>query len=457
MVLSRIERTIRRYRMFEGARRVGVAVSGGADSVCLLYTLLELAPRYGISLAVLHVDHGLRGAESTGDAEFVRGLADQLGLALFCQKVELAGVAGNLEQEARRARLTFFNEWRAQGDLDRVATGHTRSDQAETVLFRLLRGSGGAGLAGIRPVTGEGLIRPLIGIDRQDVLAYLRARGLAWREDASNQSLDFARNRIRLSLLPQLSREWNPALGATLANMGDWAFEEEAWKTAEIERLAADHLSWHRGAVLVPAAVLASLPRAAGRRLARHAIQQVRRSLRSVNFDHVEAVLDLSLDAEGGTACLPGLVVERSFEWVRFAHPASRSPWQFAAPVPGTFSLPGADLSLSLEIVDNSETSGSSRYVYNNEMGCLDWDRLPGSTRLRSWLDGDRYQPNGSAGEIKLKDLFQRARVPIWERDGWPVLEAGERIVWSRQFGAAAWCAAGPETRFILRVSEAGK
>lgn len=456
-MLSRIERTIRRYRMFEGARRVGVAVSGGADSVCLLHALLELAAGYGITLTVLHLDHGLRGAESTGDAEFVGALADRLGLALFCQKVTLAGTAGNLEQEARRARLAFFHERRAQGALDRVATGHTRSDQAETVLFRLLRGSGGAGLSGIRPVTDDGLIRPLIGVDRQDVLEYLRARSIEWREDASNRSFDFARNRIRLSLLPQLSQEWNPACGATLANIADWAFEEEAWKAAEVERLAADHLVRERGAALIRAAVLASMPRAVARRLVRYAVEQVRGGLRSVSFEHVEAVLELCSDPEGGTACLPGLVVERSFEWVRFSHPASRAQWEFAATVPGTFPLPGTNRAISLEIVDNSETSCSSYYVYNSEMGCLDWNRLSGSTRLRSWHDGDRYQPNGSTGEIKLKDLFQRARVPTWERAGWPILEAGERIVWSRQFGAAAWCAAGPETRLILRISEAGK
>jgi len=455
--LRRIERVIRRYRMFEGARRIGVAVSGGADSVCLLHILLELAPRYGISLAVLHVDHGLRGDESTGDADFVRALAGRLGLALFCQKLDFGESGGNLEQAARHGRLAFFAECRAKADLDRVATGHTRSDQAETVLFRILRGAAGAGLAGIRPVTADGLVRPLLAVDRQDVLEYLRSRHLEWREDGSNQSRDFARNRIRLSLLPQLAQEWNPAIRETLANMADWAFEEEAWQSVEIQRLAADHLTCEGGRGLIRAGVLASLPRAVARRLVRHVIERVKGDLRSVNFDHVEAVLDLSTEPKGGTACLPGLIVQRSFDWVCFAHSPGRGEWEVMAQVPGTIAIPGTKLSVSLEIVDNSETSGSSYYVYNNEMGCLDWNRLPGSTRLRSWHHGDRYQPKGSAGEIKIKDLFQQARVPVWERQGWPVLESGERIVWSRQFGAAAWCAAGPETRLILRVSEAGQ
>ena len=173
-MLGRIQRTIDRYRMFDGVRNVGVAVSGGADSVCLLHALAELAPRCGLGLSVLHVDHGLRGAESRGDAEFVRCLAERLGLDFRARTLDLSRIDGNLEQEARRARLEFFGRQIADGLVDRVATGHTRSDQAETVLFRILRGSGGAGLAGIRPVTASGLVRPLIAIDRAAVVGYLR-------------------------------------------------------------------------------------------------------------------------------------------------------------------------------------------------------------------------------------------------------------------------------------------
>jgi tRNA(Ile)-lysidine synthase len=184
-------------------------------------------------------------------------------------------------------------------------------------------------------------------------------------------------------------------------------------------------------------------------------VERVKGDTRSLAFEHIDHVLALSGDPEGGAASLPGLVVRRSFDWVRFAIPETAREWQLAAPVPGRVVLPGTKLLISLEIVDNSETIGQSQSVYNNkEMGCLDWNRLPSSRMLRSWQHGDRYQPIGAAAETKLKDLFQRARVPVWERDGWPVLEAGDRIAWSRRFGAAAWCAAGPESKTVLRVRE---
>src|SRR5438046_1413743 len=181
--------------MFEPGDRVGVAVSGGADSVLLLHTLFELAPRWDLKLQVLHLDHGLRAEESRADAQFVRGLAAGFGLEAHidaCDVAQLKRETGdNLEQAARRARRAFFDRIRQAEKLDRIATGHTRSDQAETVLFRFLRGSGTAGLAAIRPVTSAGLVRPLIEVERSDIEQYLAERGIPWRNDSSNASLEF--------------------------------------------------------------------------------------------------------------------------------------------------------------------------------------------------------------------------------------------------------------------------
>src|SRR5207302_1755947 len=176
-------------------------------------------------------------------------------------------IDSNLEQVARECRLSFFQERIASGTIDRVATGHTRSDQAETVLFRFLRGSGTAGLAAIRPVTASGIIRPLIEIDRSEVLDFLRARNLRWREDSTNASPKFARNRIRHNLLPQLALDWNPAIAETLAHTADWALGEEAWWRSEIDRLAAAHFTERDGAILVRAEALRDLPIAPARRL----------------------------------------------------------------------------------------------------------------------------------------------------------------------------------------------
>jgi len=232
------------------------------------------------------------------------------------------------------------------------------------------------------------------------------------------------------------------------------ALGEEAWWRSEIDRLSAAHFTERDGAILLPADALRDLPIAPARRLVRRAIDRVKGNLRAIDFHHVEAVLALAADPEGGATRVPGVVVCRSFDWVRFAQPAPQPAWQVSPCIPGSTPVPGTDSSISLDIVDNSETSGPSQCVYNKEMGCLDWKLLPGSPTLRNWRPGDRYQPIGTPGEKKLKHLFQEARVPVWERAAWPVLEAGGRIVWSRRFGPAAWCAADSQSPVILRVRE---
>jgi tRNA(Ile)-lysidine synthase len=460
-LLERVVQTIQRHRMITPGQHAGVAVSGGADSVCLLHLLASLAPAWDLRLTVLHLDHGWRGEESREDAEFVRALAASLGLPIEIRRASLADSRGNREQAARTARLEFFRDAMAVHGIARVALGHTRSDQAETVLFRFLRGSGTAGLAAIRPVTDAGIVRPLLEIGREEVRQFLRQGGFRWREDSTNASPRFARNRIRQALLPQLRAEWNPAIEATLAHTADWALAEEAWWDAEIDRLAAARLVEKDGRVLVSAAALRDLPLAAARRLVRRAIERVHGGLAGVDFAHSAAVLELAA-RRGGTGSFraAGVRVCRSFDWLCFtavtAKASGISGYRLPAEVPGVVPLPAQAVSLSLELVENRETSGTFDCVYNKEVDCLDWQRLSGPLEVRNWRPGDLYQPVGSATGKKLKALFQQARVPVWERPGWPVLADGDAIVWTRRFGPATRVAAGNGASLVLRIREIG-
>jgi len=455
ILLDRVVHTIERHRMFAPGDRVAVAVSGGADSVCLLHVLLELAPRWDLTLGVLHVNHNLRGEASRGDADFVRSLAERLNLPFALRDLDLSNSGGNLEQAAREARLAFFHDHLTGGLATRVAVGHTRSDQAETVLFRFLRGSGATGLAAIRPVTDPGIVRPLIEIERSEILRFLGDRAIAWREDSTNAALDFARNRIRHQLLPQLAREWNPALSETLAHTADLSLAEEAYWRVEMERLADLHLTRRDGAVILSATALAALPLAAARRLVRHAIQLAGGGHESSDYSHIAAVLELAARPRGtGRTQLRGLEVQRSFEWLRFAPAAPGGAFCLRPAVPGVTRIPGTDFAISLELLENSETSRSSNTVYNSQMGCLDWNRLSGPLELRSWQPGDQYRPMGIPAAKKIKTLFQQARIPAWERAQWPVLTDAESIVWARRFGTAAAVAAGIESSRVLAVGE---
>jgi tRNA(Ile)-lysidine synthase len=446
-VVDRVARTISRYNMFASGHRVGIAVSGGADSVCLLHILREIAPRWDLSLTVLHLNHQLRGTESEEDAAFVAGLAAALGLSVIVERADVQGTGGNLEEAGRDARREFY---RKHG-FDRVATGHTLNDQAETVLYRLIRGSGTAGLSGVRPVSGDGLVRPLIECGRTEIEAWLCERGIVWRDDRTNSDVKFARNRIRHELLPYLVREFNSSLPGTLAQMAVTAQDEEEYWQAEIAAVAARYFVRRPPAVLVRTTDLLSLPKAVSRRLLRRAVEETKGDLRSVDSSHIEALLRLAGGREGhGRLQVPGLDVFRSFEWLRIAPPriGTREDHDYVVPltIPGSAAIPEAESTVYLE-VEAVETG------YTKDGSSLDGDLLADPVELRNWHPGDQIMRRAGSSE-KIKALFQEKRVPIWERQGWPVITSRGKIVWTRRFGVDAEFAATAESRTVVRVLE---
>lgn len=442
--------------MFHAGERVGVAVSGGPDSVALLSVLGELQPQLGILLGVVHFHHGLRGAEADADAAFVRDLAASLGLEFIFEKADVAAAGDNVEQAGRRLRYEFFRRLVSEHRFDKIAVGHTCTDQAETVLFRFLRGAATAGLGGISPVVDGLIVRPLIEVERADVLEYLRASGQSWREDSSNRSLDRDRNRLRHELLPQLARDWNPAITASLAHVADWARDEEAYWQDHLRQLAPEHFRSQGGALLFEASRLAALPPAVQRRLLRYGIEQVRGDLRGIDFSHVERIRELTALAEGHSRLqIPGVDVFRSFDQVRLA-PAgalgglAERGFAVSLTIPGTYALPQTQTRFVFEL----RSAQADDRGYNEKLGCLDWERTPQPLSLRNWRPGDRYQPVGWGSQEKLKSLFQRRKVPLWERRHWPVVASSDQVVWTRAFGAAAELAPGPETRLVLEITE---
>jgi tRNA(Ile)-lysidine synthase len=418
VIAARITDYVSAHRLISAADRIAVTVSGGADSVCLLHLLCELYPRQ--TCLVLHVNHLLRGPESDADEEFVRALADRLGVSCNVERVAVGDLPGNLEENARDTRMASFRRLVESGQATRVATGHTASDQAETVLFRLLRGTGTAGLCGIRPATDWGLIRPLLPVTRTEVRDWLRSRGLEWREDASNEDPSYARNRIRNHLIPQLEREFNPRLGFVMSNAADLAREDEDYWSAEIGRLAGELFERRDGAVLVRLGSFRNRPPAVSRRLVREALRSVRGSLVAIDFEHIDRVLQLLGKPEGhGIVQVPGAIVTRSFDWVRFA-----------VRCPGSEPQP-----IRLKLEEISPQSGTMKG------SGLAADKLPAGVECRAWKAGDRFRGR------KLKHWFHDRRIPVWDRAGWPVMAIGSRVIWTREFGIDEEFAAAPGSR----------
>jgi tRNA(Ile)-lysidine synthase len=447
--------------MLPPGSRVGVAVSGGADSTALLYLMAEHRDQY--ELAVIHVNHGFRGQESDADEQLCREMASRLELPIHVMRGDPLPSRSNLEEFARNTRQHFFSQLLQTKAVDYVVTAHTRDDQVETVLFRLLRGAHLSGIAGIHPSKGQ-VVRPLLETaSRSDLETYLLERGIPWREDSSNQSLDFSRNRIRHELLPQLERDWNPEIRGSFVRMAHLAYDEEQFWRSYADRIGTEIFERKGNTAVVVASKLMSHPVAVARRLVRWIIQGIKGDLRQIEYLHVEAVLDLVRLAGGhGRVILPGIDVMRSFEWLRFApyepdskvdHLAVRNQ-EVQLTVPGEATA--ADGSqIRLEVVD----PGENDTVKASDL--LQWEPVvaTGDLILRCWKPGDQYDAAGNFGEgpKKLKTMFQDCRVPLWDRATWPIITLGKQIIWARKFGPAKQWAAGDRTAAQrLRITRIG-
>jgi len=239
--LKRIKDTVKQYDMLHKGDRVLAAVSGGADSVCLLKTLVDIRRQLGIEVIVGNLDHGLRGVESKRDSDFVKDLSGKLTLKCVHKKVNLRSTrekGRSQEEQARWQRYAFLVRAAAANDCNVIATGHTMDDQAETVLMRIICGASSAGIAGIPPIRyekGMKIIRPLIRVPRQDILAYLKGEGLEYVVDSSNLDTKFLRNSVRREVLPFLEK-YNPRLKRSLVNLSDSLREDLSFINAEKEK-----------------------------------------------------------------------------------------------------------------------------------------------------------------------------------------------------------------------------
>jgi tRNA(Ile)-lysidine synthase len=462
---DRVAEIMSRYNMLSPGGRLGVGVSGGADSVVLLHLLVGLSNRAGFGVVVLHLNHQLRGEESSADELFVRGLGEKLRVAVEVQRVALPE-HGNLEQNARTARRTFFRGAMDRLGLNAVALGHTRSDQAETVLFRLLRGSGLAGLAGMRIATPDHFIRPLLISSRTEVRDWAERNGIAWREDSSNEELRFRRNRLRLQVLPALAERFNPKLEKTLAGTAELAQTEEDYWAARIASIYPQIAKRTSLASFLQVPDLMRLHLAEQRRVIRRAVHEVRGDLRSVDLDHIDGILRICRSIHGhDRIVIPGVDALRSFEVLRMTHSESPSKEErhYEIPVqPGIWqTLPFGAGEISITWGDcgppdcvnfnKAEATALERVELRGEQ-FSDSD-FPFSLYVRNWQPGDEIHLPGQATAKRLKFLFQEHRVLLWERKHWPVLLWKNEIVWVRRFGCSAKFKSSAESRNVLTIA----
>ena len=553
---ERLLKHIRQNELLEAGDRVGVAVSGGIDSVALLRLLFELRAELGIVLFVVHFNHKLRGAESDGDEKFVADFARECDLEFHCDGNDVAGYAReqgvSLETAARELRYSFFRHliWdhaksTPQGlkpahpispdgtaeaapfhespslrvaagtpseltgaNLNKIVTGHTLDDQAETVLMRLIRGSGLKGLGGIYPrivveddegdTCGE-IIRPLLAFRRSELETYLKEIGQSWREDATNADTSFTRNRVRKLLVPLIEKEFNPAVAENIADLAEIARGEEDFWENEASGWMGTGVHWSEPEWAQSAHVsggLVQIGKASGAApdevsqadlpskiegvswlvvnasvdllwFLREPLAVQRRVIKAIGehagipleFKHVEEILRFAGEEMGAGKELQlplGWRLERDPDHLVFLTPDLREPtslkdYEYDLPVPGWAEISEAGSRIEARLVPRSKSNDEG---YNPEH-LLDADSLSGPLKVRNWRAGDRYWPLHTKSPKKIKELLQERHVPQAERKLWPVVVSGDEIIWLRGFPPPARLVAesGRDAVLILETS----
>ncbi|MCA1833211.1 MAG: tRNA lysidine(34) synthetase TilS [Actinomycetota bacterium] len=421
---SRVDGTLRRREMLKGGERVLVAVSGGPDSLALLLVLNELAPAWRLDLHLAHFDHRLR-PNSGADAAYVARVARRLGLPVTTGSASPEPIAAGLspEEAARDRRLGFLEAVADVVAADRIATGHTLDDQAETMLMRLLIGAGARGLGGIPPVRGR-FVRPLIDVGRGETEAYCRAKKFRPRRDPTNDDPAFLRNAIRNEALPFLASRFNARLSEALARAADALREEDIL----LDRLAADaiEIGEERQERTLSIEALNALPLALRRRAVRIALGA------PVEMAHIEKVLDLcAAGRSGDTLNLPeGLNARLEYGSLLLGRaPSQASPAEpVGLTVPGRTSLPMWDAVAT--VWEQRETPT----VWPDGKGTcvVDADTINAPLLIRTRRAGDRIAPLGTKGTKTVADLLTEEKVPRHQRDRVPLLVSGDGndVVW---------------------------
>jgi tRNA(Ile)-lysidine synthase len=459
-ILKKVEQTISHYNMLEYGNRVLVAVSGGPDSVVLLDVLDRLKETFSLDLLVAHFDHSLRPEDDEGETRFAASLAVSKNLPFVTRKaLSPPGKSGmSLEEEARDLRYDFLDHAKNAHGVHKIALGHTLDDQAETVIMRLLRGSGTTGLSGIPPVRNHLYVRPLIEISRKEIQDYIAHRDLQTITDPSNFEKQHLRNRIRLDLLPQL-KTYQPRIVEILGRTAGIMRDETEWMETEAERWIQGNVKvLEAGSHSVPLKAFGELAAALQSQVIRRIIKRVQGGLRRVSLRHIEAIKGFIKGKPQATLNLPnGVQVKKSYEILLFTK--NRDPlknqgnngFHHILDGLGIFNLDTISCTVTIEEVKTEEVSSEERL--SPWVACFDAARIEYPLIVRSFLPGDRFVPLGMTGHKKIKDFFVDRKIPFHVRRRLPLLCRGKDPIWVCGLRIDDRFKVRPETEKVVRIS----
>jgi len=442
MTIKKVERTIEKYGMLKKGDRVVVGVSGGPDSMALLYVMTAIGSRYKLKLVVAHLDHMIRGGESAKDAQMVKTVASKLHLPVVMESINVPKVAKqskqSIEEAGRQERYGLFLRVAKKFNANKIALGHTADDQAETVIMRLIRGTGLLGLAGIPPtrrLKNTVIIRPLIETKKDALICYLVQNKIKYLVDKTNKQNKFFRNRVRNKLIPYLESEYNPNITNRLSDMAhnmriDYQYLQRVVvsKFKKYARKLTD--------TVVLRAEFLNEDYAVQRLLIREAIKLTKGNLDSVSFKHIDELRNLTQNKQRWSLDIPGgIVVRRKGNYVVFSvfsegpvvakqRPVSTS---YELKIPGRTKIKEAGKVIEASVV-NKRPDFSAKKSSNEEY--FDSNCMSRRVMARFRAAQDKIIPLGMKKYKRIKQLFIDEKIPLDERNKTPIIVSGDRILW---------------------------
>lgn len=434
-MLNEIRKWINRHHLICPGDKVLAACSGGPDSMALVHILLMLAPEYNFTLAVGHVNHMLRGGESDEDEQFVKTFCRRRHVPFYRTAIDVRRFrqksGRSVEDAARHVRYDWLQKVALDIGGAKIATGHHRDDQAETVLINLLRGAGSAGLRGMQPER-NGIIRPLLSVSRQEIAMYCAEHRLNPRTDSSNRDTDYLRNRIRLRLLPDIEREYNPSIREALWRTAALLSDEHGFIRETVLALWPQIAKEHGTAMSLDEELIRRQPRALQREIFRLAIEKKQGNLKGISFCHVENLIYMTETASVGSIMeLPGgLLAKKGYHVIEIGQEKIEMPVESILPgiqlnVPGITYIPQSHSKIIARMLDAYPCQDK-----NAMTAVFDWQALTPPLFVRTRVPGDRFRPIGLNGTKKLKDYFIDEKVPRCRRDEALVFCDEKSIIW---------------------------
>ncbi len=432
MIKEELKKTIARHNMLKSGDKVLVSVSGGPDSVCLLYVLNSMATEKDLTLNIIHFNHNLRKRESDKEEEFMRGVSDKLNIPIIIQQLDvMKHMEENklgIEEAARNLRYAELTKLVGKLGINKVAMGHTASDQAETVLMRILRGTGPEGLSGIpavRPLTEDvKIIRPLINIFKYDIVGFLQDNRISFCIDTSNNKPIYFRNKVRLKLLPYLERHFDVDVARKLLNVSDIIREENDYLNKVTDRAMGYIVTHKNKKISIDFRKLLKYNKFLRRRIIYRILEG------KTTLKNIDSVIEFAEAAGSGIKLsLPGYVVKKDYRELVFSPPGEKKnkrAFRCKLKFPGKTKLRGMPVEFSASIKRKKPVFGKDKNTVYFDAEEIDTSDLT----IRSRREGDRFRPFGGNGSKKLKDFFIDEKVSSDMRDEVPLLVSRNEILW---------------------------